>query len=104
VSRLSGTVLVGTALAVLWSGVRTVSYAQPNDEAQIRALEDRFARAFIAKDMDGIMANYEHSRNLIIFDVGLAGNTWAGMLIKKIGRISLPPLMRLRYSRSKTLP
>src|ERR1700757_697763 len=29
VSRLSVTLRVGTALAVLWSGVRTVSYAQP---------------------------------------------------------------------------
>lgn len=40
-----------------------------NDEAQIRALESRFADAFRAKDVDGIMENYERSQDLVFFDV-----------------------------------
>jgi ketosteroid isomerase-like protein len=69
VSRASGGVLVVAAFTVVFFSVRTVSHAQPSDEAQIRALEDRFAGAFKAKDVDGIMANYEHSPNLAVFDV-----------------------------------
>jgi len=68
-SRISGALLIVAALTVLFFAVRIISYAQPNDEVQIRALEDRFAAAFKAKDVDGIMENYEHSRNLVIFDV-----------------------------------
>ncbi|MBV8116218.1 MAG: nuclear transport factor 2 family protein [Silvibacterium sp.] len=56
-------------VCVLFFRPPTISYAQPNDEAQIRALEQRFAEAFKAKDVDGIMANYEDSRNLVFFDV-----------------------------------
>jgi ketosteroid isomerase-like protein len=69
VSHLPGALLVAAVLTVLGFRVRTVSYAQPNDEAQIRALEDHFATAFRAKDVDGIMANYKHSQNLTVFDV-----------------------------------
>lgn len=58
-----------SAFTVLFVGLRIRSYAQPNDEAQIRALEQRFAEAFKAKDVDKIMANYEHSRELAFFDV-----------------------------------
>ena len=71
VSRIAGALIVVIALTVLFFGNRKVSQAQPNDEAQIRALEDRFAVAFKAKDVDGIMANYEHSPNLAVFDVVL---------------------------------
>jgi ketosteroid isomerase-like protein len=69
VSHLSGGLLVVTASTILFFSGRTVSHAQLNDEAQIRALEDRFAEAFKAKDVNGIMANYEHSPNLAVFDV-----------------------------------
>lgn len=68
ISWISGSLLVVTAFTVLFFRLR-ISYAQPNDEVQIRALEHRFAEAFKAKDVDSIMANYEHSRNLLIFDV-----------------------------------
>lgn len=53
----------------MFFSVRLISDAQPNDEAQIRALEQGFAEAFKAKDVDRIMANYEHSQNLVFFDV-----------------------------------
>jgi ketosteroid isomerase-like protein len=67
VSRLAESLLV--AFTVVFFGVGVTSYAQPNDEAQLRVLEQRFAEAFKAKDVDGIMANYEHSQNLVFFDV-----------------------------------
>lgn len=57
------------AFAVLIFGCCARSHAQTGDEAQIRALEDRFAAAFKAKDVDKIMAIYEHSQSLIAFDV-----------------------------------
>jgi len=69
VSRISGSLLVVTAFAVLFFSVRTIFCAEPNDEAQIRALEQRFADAFKAKDVDRVMENYEHSQNLVFFDV-----------------------------------
>lgn len=68
VSRLSRALVV-IAFTTLFFSVHTISYAQPDDEAQIRALEHRFADAFKAKDVGGIMVNYEHSRNLVVFDV-----------------------------------
>ena len=67
--RLSGSVVLAAALTALFFRFRTISYAQTNDEAQIRALENRFADAFKAKDVDRIMTNYEHSANLAFFDV-----------------------------------
>ncbi len=57
--------LIIAAVAVPLFGVS----ARSNDEEQIRALERRFADAFKAKDADAIMANYEHSQNLVFFDV-----------------------------------
>ena len=66
---MKGFLLVVTAFTVPFFKLRTISYAQTNDEAQIRALENQFADAFKAKDVDSIMANYEHSQNLVFFDV-----------------------------------
>ena len=67
--RLAGSVLLAAALTALFFRLCTISYAQTNDEAQIRALESHFADAFKAKDVDRIMTNYEHSPNLAFFDV-----------------------------------
>ena len=69
VSGISGALLAVGAFALLFFSAPAVSSAQSNDEAEIRALEDRFAEAFKAKDVDRIMANYEHSQNLVVFDV-----------------------------------
>lgn len=69
ISHISGSVLTVAALAVLFSRPRTAAYGQTNDVDQIRALEHRFAEAFKTKDVDEIMAVYEHSPNLAFFDV-----------------------------------
>ena len=39
------------------------------DEAAIRALEDKFAAAFNAGDIDAMMKNYIPDKTLVIFDV-----------------------------------
>jgi uncharacterized protein (TIGR02246 family) len=39
------------------------------DQAAIRALEDKFAAAFNAKDVNAIMALYSSSDDLVVFDV-----------------------------------
>jgi ketosteroid isomerase-like protein len=39
------------------------------EEQEIRALEDRFAAAFRAKDVDSIMKNYAPGAGLFVFDV-----------------------------------
>lgn len=40
-----------------------------DDEAAIRALEDRFAAAVNAGDVDAIMKNYIPDKSLVVFDV-----------------------------------
>jgi uncharacterized protein (TIGR02246 family) len=48
----------------------TASFAAAADEAAaIRALEDRFAAAFNAGDVDGMMKNYVPDASLVVFDV-----------------------------------
>lgn len=42
--------------------------AQTKDEREIRALEERFAAAFRAKDIDAIMACYVPDETLFVFD------------------------------------
>ena len=45
--------------------------AQTKDEQEIRALEDQFAAAFRAKDLDAIMKLYAPGNELFVFDVGV---------------------------------
>ncbi len=45
----------------------TVSSAQSTGDAQLKSLEGRFAKAFAAKDLDGIMKVY--APNVFVFDV-----------------------------------
>ena len=40
-----------------------------DDEAAIRALEDKFAAAFNAGDIDAMMKNYISDKSLVVFDV-----------------------------------
>jgi ketosteroid isomerase-like protein len=43
--------------------------ATPSDDAQIRALESRFAASFNAKDVNSIMKAYVPDNRLVVFDV-----------------------------------
>lgn len=40
-----------------------------NDEAEIRQLLDRWAKAFRAKDLNGIMSIYESGKGLVAYDI-----------------------------------
>lgn len=46
-----------------------VAVATSDDEAAIRALEDKFAAAFNAGNVDAIMKNYIPDKDLVVFDV-----------------------------------
>jgi len=67
--RLASPWIVVLSLSAVFFSMRLMSYADASDEAQIRALEQRFTAAFKAKDVDKIMVNYEHSQKLVVFDV-----------------------------------
>jgi uncharacterized protein (TIGR02246 family) len=45
----------------------TLESSEPNDEAQIRALIDGWAKAISAKDINGVMANY--AADIVTFDL-----------------------------------
>ena len=64
-------VILWTLLLALgaFSGFELASYAKAGDEAGIRKVIDDFAVAFRAKDLDKVMALYEHSDKMIAFDV-----------------------------------
>jgi uncharacterized protein (TIGR02246 family) len=48
-----------------------LAQAQTKDEREIRALEDGFATAFRAKDLDAIMKFYVPGSELFVFDAGV---------------------------------
>jgi uncharacterized protein (TIGR02246 family) len=56
-------------LSVRFCCNRPSSAPKPTDEAQIRALEDSFAAAVTAKDLDAIMKVYVPDQTLFVFDV-----------------------------------
>jgi len=61
---------IGTLLAaVALCGVPAHVDARASDEAEIKALEQRFAAAFKAKDVKAIMACYVSDQSLVVFDV-----------------------------------
>lgn len=61
------TLVVAVLIAV--APGQTSKNSGAGDEAAIRALEQNFAQAVKAKDVDKIMSVYEHSPKLVIFDV-----------------------------------
>jgi uncharacterized protein (TIGR02246 family) len=56
-------------LAVFSLGGGSAALAQSKDEQEIRALEDKFAAAFSAKDAAAVMKLYTPGNDLVIFDV-----------------------------------
>jgi len=49
-------------------GAGTAADTKAKDEADIRALEDRFVTAFKARDVNAIMTLYVNDPNLVVFD------------------------------------
>jgi len=60
---LSALLIVGAVCPVVCADTKA------KDEAEIRALEQRFAAAFKAKDVNTIMAGYVPDESLFVFDV-----------------------------------
>jgi uncharacterized protein (TIGR02246 family) len=65
VNKPSVSICAGVIAASLLA--TTVSSAQPAGDAQLKALEARFAKAFAAKDLDGIMKVY--APDVFVFDL-----------------------------------
>ena len=63
--------LIGTALVAGCLSAAVPARAQSKDEQAIRALEDQFAAAVTAKDLDAIMKFYDPGNELFVFDVGV---------------------------------
>ncbi len=61
-------IAIALAAAALGLSASAAAAAPASDKAQIEALEARFAAAFNAKDVAGIMANYAKD-GLFVFDV-----------------------------------
>jgi len=63
--------LIGTALVAGCLSAGLPARAQTRDEQEIHALEDQFAAAANAKDLDAIMKVYVPGNDLFVFDVGV---------------------------------
>jgi uncharacterized protein (TIGR02246 family) len=72
---IDGRALLSAALAMGLAGCASAPAPAPvvdssaQDQIAIRALEDKFAAAFNAKDANAIMALYSSSDDLVVFDV-----------------------------------
>lgn len=56
--------------ALAWNQTATAPHsAKNNDEAEIRALLDRWAKAFDAHDIEGIMSNYAPGDAVVAYDI-----------------------------------
>ncbi len=63
--------VIGTALVAGCLSAAVPARAQSKDEQAIRALEDQFAAAASAKNLDAIMKVYVPGSELFVFDVGV---------------------------------
>ena len=70
--KSSGLVLSMFVLVAALTGAWKVPHAATtnNDKAEISALLDRWAKAFEAHDIDGIMANYAPGDAVVAYDIG----------------------------------
>jgi uncharacterized protein (TIGR02246 family) len=67
--RKSTTAVTAKACLIALCLCPIATYALADDQAEIRALEARFAKAFNAKDVDALMKNYVPDNSLIVFDL-----------------------------------
>jgi ketosteroid isomerase-like protein len=61
--------MLAAILAAVLLAAGTAPARAASDDAQIRALEARFAAAFSKKDVDAIMKVYVPGKSLVVFDV-----------------------------------
>jgi uncharacterized protein (TIGR02246 family) len=66
--KIIAIVALGIACIAL-GGMPMAHSAKKNDEAEIRELLDRWAKAFSARDLKGIMSIYEPGEELVAYDI-----------------------------------
>jgi ketosteroid isomerase-like protein len=64
-----GVLAAAILLVAALCAIRLQAEAKVDDEAQIKALEERYVKAVRARDLDGIMACYVSDESLLVFDV-----------------------------------
>jgi ketosteroid isomerase-like protein len=65
----SGVTVTAKACVIALCLCPIATQARADDQAEIRALEERFAAAFNAKDVDAIMKGYVPGNSLLVFDL-----------------------------------
>jgi len=66
--KISSMLAASVGIVLIW-GFATLARAGATEEAEIKSLERNYAKALQAKDLDALMANYDNSPTLVVFDV-----------------------------------
>jgi len=66
--RIKELLFVALMAACVGCGTQTPADTQAKDQADIKALEDRFVAAFKAKDINAVMAVYAPDESMVVFD------------------------------------
>ncbi len=66
--KVSAMLAASVGIVLIW-GFVTLARAGATEEAEIKSLERNYAKALQAKDLDALMANYDNSPTLVVFDV-----------------------------------
>ena len=66
--KISSILAASVGVVLIW-GFATLARAGATEEAEIKSLERNYAKALQAKDLDALMANYDNSPTLVVFDV-----------------------------------
>jgi ketosteroid isomerase-like protein len=66
--KMRNMLLVAVVAGCVGCSTGTGADAKAKDQADIKALEDRFTAAFKAKDVNAIMALYAPDANMVVFD------------------------------------
>lgn len=86
-----------TMAAILWGLATFSARAKTDDQAEIKALEERLVAAAAARNIDGVMSCYVADESLFVFDVipprqyvGASAyrKDWEGFLAGLVGRIT----------------
>jgi ketosteroid isomerase-like protein len=67
--KFSSMLAASFSIAMLLHGFATLAHAGASEDTEIKALEDNYVKALAARDLDALMAVYENSPTLVVFDV-----------------------------------
>ena len=66
--KRNSAICIALAMGAMGIAVSAAAHPATSDKAKIQSLEDRFAAAFNAKDVDAIMKTYVPDESLFVFD------------------------------------